>query len=826
MMEHRGNGRISLMVLMAVAFLAYPAVGVVEAARRPISRLPAIKGAITSPVNGSTASSPVQFSATLTNGVAPFSYRWSFPRGTPPSQFINGAAAESHVTVAYLPGKYTATLLASDAKRRSLRATVSFTVGETQPPPPPPPPPPPAAGPINSTSANAAAPPTTPVLEQPFVPGTDFVVVAVNDLGMHCGDLDHRIASILPPFNVLHAQVIRKGLTPQILDPTQVKVVYSATSNSLGSAPPPPPVAPVYKTNFWDLNPRSTGNTLAFDAYNPFYPPGILGLFPLTVDRALPVPDVARLYLGDGQLVAAQQNMPGQASPFSANDPLPFLRFDANLPFFVGFPFGYILNGVNWFAADGIPVAPVDDSGRRNPYPLMRVQAKAAQGNALGIPVGTILASVDTVTPVAGESDCYRCHTSASDGGTGAAACIPGVDPGCAVRGSPRSGTAFIVATASEDATGMVPEVRREWAADLNILRLHDAKEATNLAAGTPVVCQRCHYTPALDLAHVGPKGPGDADANGREQRIHRSNSRVMHEFHSQFTDLFSNDMPPPNDPRRIDPNTGKPVVNAFVLEKLNQTCYQCHPGKETRCLRGRMYQAGLVCQDCHGSMQQVGNDFSVNMSAASPFPGGIDLSRRVPWAHEPGCQSCHTGDAVDNLGLTDPNVTRAADGIRLMQAYRTTAAATPIVALNRRFAENATPDGKQVLYRLSKGHGGLFCEACHGSTHAEWPVQLQVGQFVANDNLAAFQIQGSMGTIMVCATCHTQGALPLSLDGPHGLHPVRDSRWTNGHEAVAQRSLDACKTCHGVKGEGTVLSNGVRCNECHQNPIGAGGTG
>ncbi len=27
--------------------------------------------------------------------------------------------------------------------------------------------------------------------------------VAINDLGMHCGDLDTRIASILPPFQVL-----------------------------------------------------------------------------------------------------------------------------------------------------------------------------------------------------------------------------------------------------------------------------------------------------------------------------------------------------------------------------------------------------------------------------------------------------------------------------------------------------------------------------------------------------------------------------------------------------------------------------------------------
>ena len=51
------------------------------------------------------------------------------------------------------------------------------------------------------------------------------------------------------------------------------------------------------------------------------------------------------------------------------------------------------------------------------------------------------------------------------------------------------------------------------------------------------------------------------------------------------------------------------------------------------------------------------------------------------------------------------------------------------------RFAEN------QSLYRLSgnkdgsgKGHGGVMCEGCHGSTHAIWPNQNPF----ANDNITA----------------------------------------------------------------------------------------
>ena len=39
----------------------------------------------------------------------------------------------------------------------------------------------------------------------------DYAVLSANDLGMHCADLDYKIFSILPPFNVVHAQVIRLG---------------------------------------------------------------------------------------------------------------------------------------------------------------------------------------------------------------------------------------------------------------------------------------------------------------------------------------------------------------------------------------------------------------------------------------------------------------------------------------------------------------------------------------------------------------------------------------------------------------------------------------
>jgi hypothetical protein len=205
------------------------------------------------------------------------------------------------------------------------------------------------------------------------------------------------------------------------------------------------------------------------------------------------------------------------------------------------------------------------------------------------------------------------------------------------------------------------------------------------------------------------------------------------------------------------------------------------------------MFAGGVVCQDCHGNMAQIGDDFT------SGFPSGAgpDLNKRVPWATEPGCQSCHTGDA-QNLNHPSGSI-KAGDGIRLLQAYLPgDTDATPIKSNASRFAENAS------LYRLSNGHGGVMCEGCHGSTHAIWPNQNPF----SNDNVTAQQLQGHTGTLTECVTCHAEGTLGTSLDGPHGMHPVGGSSFADGgHEEIAENNPDACRACHGLNGEGTVLS-------------------
>jgi PKD repeat protein len=810
-------------------------------------------------VNGPYSGSPgqiIDFSSAGSSDPenSELSYLWDFGDGNTSDQ-----SSPSH---AYLTaGDHMVLLTVTDAADLSSDSTTIASIqGEGEPP---------VVGipnvSINSTSQNGV--PGDPVPEQPLTNNDRYRVFAVNDLGMHCGDFDTRISSILPPFNVLHATVIRRGQEPDILGPDNVEVYYSAASNpndpilsGINSAMSGPVYSSmvngkVFKTNFWDV---------AREAYDPFYPSGILPLFypaePVDgiLDLGLPMPNVEQLYLGDGVLTAGQQSMPGRHGPYIENAVEKFEAYVVDQPFFIdmmdalnrNFQFGYVVEGVNWFEAPGIPISAFDDFGRENPWPLYRVQAKMGE---------TVLASVDAVVPISGEANCGACHGSEFDGGNGLAI----------------GGLTQVASSLDDPQHGVVPgEVSKEYATDLNLLRLHDMKHGTDLQNQTPVVCQQCHYTPALDLAQLGPLGPEfdpyGGFANGRQQITVKSMSNVMHSYHGSLTD-GNGDLIFPVMPEAIKDEFGVVANSSERRQVLEQTCYQCHPGRRTDCLRGAMANGGMLCQDCHGDMIQVGKDFTDSVTPDNPgdFVLGGDFysnadQPRVPWANEPGCGSCHTGDAMNNLAGMPGTVVNPADSdsnpdhIRLFKAYLSNdPKATPIVPVNKRFAENVIEAdnpavsgvndpriGNPMLYRVSVGHEGIFCEACHGSTHGIWPNKNDQ----ANDNVAAGQLQGHKGTIIECGTCH-EGDLGNTLGGPHGMHPVGNTQFADGgHEHLAEKNSYECKACHGADGQGTVLSrmatdrilecdsrtsfcpdgnsvnfpkgHMVGCTECHENEI------
>ena len=721
-----------------------------------------------------------------------------------------------------------------------------------------------------------------------FSSDTDYAVFAANDLGMHCADLDYKIFSILPPFNVVHAQVIRignAGQLPLLMDSTDMDVTYSATSsphdpagaNSINTTSENLPS--IFKTNFWQQTrktvelPGSTEKqTQGGRGYGPLYPsvlaaalldppvdlsfackkpnasdpaastgcPSILQVFEsLPVNTGLPVPDLVKL--GDGVLEVAQQEMPG-----TSNTPQPFAHFAAEQPFFTAFDFGQLITDANWWAAEGIPIMPVDNNGITNAYPLMTVAAR-------DIETGQTLAELDVVLPVASEANCQNCHADIDDAGNGAATNFASLS--------------FNVIKAA-NAPG--PEKLLN-AAKLNILRLHDAKHGLQykkwnakgklidahcdvssnanggncLARQRKVQCSRCHYTPALDLTQGGPTDEPGLFKLGRQQTRHITMSSAMHRHHGSLPDFMGAplfpDMPPADDPLRTAEQKFMPV-NDFEFAVLESSCYQCHPGTDTQCLRGAMFSAGVLCQDCHGNMAEVGNDFSIRVSHSNPGDFILDGSLRVPWASEPGCQSCHTGDALNKRH--PENAIISEDTIRLLQAYAPEIKDIPGVgpvevavmyqSPDSPFAENqgvnAKGDTVSTLYRLSTGHGGVKCEGCHNSTHAIWPIK----NSFSNDNIAAVQLQGHTGTVMECTTCHGENSFDIDdfknnltasnrMKGPHGMHPVNDPMWTEKHKEVGKdNNRDTCRSCHGVNGEGTVLARtgADRVLECKEKEI------
>ena len=522
---------------------------------------------------------------------------------------------------------------------------------------------------------------------------SDLRTFAFNNLGMHCYDADFSVFSILPPFNTVNAQVVRAGsatTNPILLDNVQAAVTYSAVADARRSIN----TTSANKTNFWTY---------------------VFGLF--------------------GANLPVDTGLTGSKMPGTGNVPQPFSVFDATY---------------HWFNAEGVPITNFDDRRTRNPYPLMRIQARDLASATLPAPISVVL-------PVSDEMHCSDCHTN----------------------GKAANRATMLKYGIAAWSRSPNKQVRYRQ----NVLILHDAKRGTNLMAGTPVLCASCHYSPALDLAGTGPVG----NQVGKSML-----SYAVHGRHGKTID-------------NVIPVAGNPAI---IPDSGVGGCYKCHPGAVTKCLRGAMANAGITCIDCHGGMLAVGGVYS----------------NRMPWVDEPKCQSCHTGDALSHFGTT----------IRQRVAYDTAdPAATPRIATNLRFAEET---GK--LYRNSLGHSNLACEACHGSTHAEWPA----GRVNVNDNLMATQIQGHTGPIIECSVCHTNGP-GLTLNGPHGLHNINTPDWNRDHSSFFQGGAN-CQTCHGVNLEGTVFSRAaanrsliaddnrsitivkgtrISCTICHENPLGGG---
>jgi PKD repeat protein len=384
---------------------------------------------------------------------------------------------------------------------------------------------------------------------------------------------------------------------------------------------------------------------------------------------------------------------------------------------------------LNWYIAEGIPITPFDDAGEKNFYPLMKVSAKDASG--------ATLASTNIVLPVSDEMDCSSCHASGS-----VEAARPSAGWVSLLPADPQRDFRLNILRRHDDgkvgtATYSAALSARGYLAS----GLYATATAAPAAGGKPVLCAHCHKSEAL-------AGSGFAGI--------RPLTAAIHTLHGTA----------------VDP------TNGLTLDATDNrsACYRCHPGSETRCLRGVMGNAvaadgsmAIQCQHCHGRMSDVG------------------APTRTGWLNEPTCQQCHSGTAAHNSGA-----------IRYTSAFD--ASGQPRVSADPTFAtSDDAPAPGLSLYRFSAGHGGLQCSACHGSTHAEYPSSHP------NDNLQSVALQGHVGTIAECSTCHTQ-VPSTNTGGPHGLHPVGSS-WVSSHGGAAESNRTQCQACHGLDYRGTVLS-------------------
>ncbi|HZV80828.1 MAG TPA: cytochrome C, partial [Geobacteraceae bacterium] len=202
-----------------------------------------------------------------------------------------------------------------------------------------------------------------------------------------------------------------------------------------------------------------------------------------------------------------------------------------------------------------------------------------------------------------------------------------------------------------------------------------------------------------------------------------------------------------------------------------------------------------LECQSCHGSMSVVGG------------------ANRAGWIDVPKCQYCHY-QSGDGTYVRD---TAALDG---SGNFRQTASVF---------------SSRSSLYKMGATHGAMQCEACHGSTHCEYPSS------EANDNVQSTELQGYAGTISECSVCHLRQLPQSDAGGPHGLHTIGQV-WVYTHTRAAKADPQACTVCHGKDYRGTALSRvftarsfrstgpgqkvyakgqSVSCYDCHTNPPG-----
>ncbi|QXP84407.1 hypothetical protein [Methylococcus sp. Mc7] len=525
--------------------------------------------------------------------------------------------------------------------------------------------------------------------------------------------------------NNLTSVVYRKDRLPVVLGADAVDVRYSAASN------PSDPVgsgsinstsrnwsasagadveymldAALQKTDLWDRVDRRGDTVPHADGYFSRF---FAWQTALLADKTRPwrdegyLVDVVTPFKPDESANPPEHGayMPGFDKPYESNDPQTFQQFDA---------------ANSQFASGYIPVTDVDDQGRVNPFPLMRVEV-VQKGT------GQRLAATDAIMTAGRDHHCRECHAKGKIAANPAtqwteeafhsslygqqnhqASCGEG-------HGGHNHGTHLICDFAPPqffDPTG--PSLReQEDAAMKNIYSLHDFYDGLNMLghretgawelneAGARVgdgsyYCSGCHISPTRFWT-MGVKMWDDYFAMDETNDYWPNYTMTMHKFHGRLQrDPTNPDQirrEPGGFPKLWDPAQGEnpntlfPVKTASGESKpMAENCLQCHAGQRESCYRDRMDTAGVTCFDCHGDMLAQG--LAYEKSRISPDGNKY----RVAYYDEPDCGSCHTGDANESgTGFFSGGILKRAFAASDLSA-------TPLEPKRERFAVPLTDQG------------------------------------------------------------------------------------------------------------------------------------
>jgi hypothetical protein len=812
----------------------------------------------------------------------PLKYEWDFAGGvfgesipnTNPQAYKRPDGLKTTVQFVRNDALFRVHFSATDTLNRRCDAFLNVSVGK-------PPKNLPNVTPLSKASQKSSPPAGSPIAGQEG----DLVILPYPELTMQAHP-DARYINInhpgtIGPFNSINAMVYQKSRKPVAMTSSRIDLQYSAASSKTDPAgthsinatsqnfplvaaansnfplcndtknanPSYCDVAPwqdalIQKTDAWEVPLR------AADELPTGYPAEQLYMANSWMDANSwmgggPVkPDEGFRYNPAGKDFPEHGSyMPGIESPYTANAYQDFTRFES---------------ASHTFSASNIPVTDIDDSGRVNPYPLMRVQAvdpvsKSPLPNA---------STTDTVVSIAKDFHCSECHAK---GKIAANANVDYASFTNAYHSSPEYNQGYYCTPPTNckddfkergffdpvDQQGQPSDhlADKEYAAIRNAAAIHDFYDYTGMNYSTDgwrndndkstmdmsASCTWCHKS-MIDAIQLGGSYGKTTGKKSLDMMYYPSLSESMHRFHSQL-------QLDPNDKSKIlrkadgrpllwnydaqgssNPNTLFPTVdNNGKSLPMEESCLRCHSGHREQLYRDRMFTAGVTCYDCHGDMAAVGQAF------ANAKPGPEGEHDRVEWMSQPDCGSCHMGDG--NVGKNNPEAFSA--GVMRRAFNGDDPSATTRKPMTQRFAvqaplepqvvtQNDTMDPQystryslltltQPLYRKSRDtHGDVACAACHGGAHEVWENR----DPKANDNVTALQLQGHTGTVLECGVCHTADAFKSERDldggvfmtdldtdsgvlgGPHNMHPVDDPYWWKSSNNSADVNSD--KTTYG----------------------------